>query len=88
MIRRPPRSTLFPYTTLFRSIDVFDMGIDKDNGLEKFKRSSIMLERFYFFKANEIILSKSFGNSRPTNAADCGKRDVSVIPGKVFNSKI
>src|SRR5256885_12658292 len=22
MIRRPPRSTLFPYTTLFRSIDV------------------------------------------------------------------
>src|SRR5260221_8700436 len=24
MIRRPPRSTLFPYTTLFRSHDVFD----------------------------------------------------------------
>src|SRR3712207_7023199 len=25
MIRRPPRSTLFPYTTLFRSIDVTDV---------------------------------------------------------------
>src|SRR3989441_6773369 len=25
MIRRPPRSTLFPYTTLFRSRDVGDM---------------------------------------------------------------
>src|SRR5947199_7986814 len=24
MIRRPPRSTLFPYTTLFRSIDELD----------------------------------------------------------------
>src|SRR5260221_5197771 len=24
MIRRPPRSTLFPYTTLFRSEDPFD----------------------------------------------------------------
>src|SRR2546430_10877932 len=24
MIRRPPRSTLFPYTTLFRSIRVFE----------------------------------------------------------------
>src|SRR5258708_22988597 len=24
MIRRPPRSTLFPYTTLFRSVSVFD----------------------------------------------------------------
>src|SRR2546426_6937048 len=26
MIRRPPRSTLFPYTTLFRSIVIFDAG--------------------------------------------------------------
>src|SRR5256885_12275426 len=25
MIRRPPRSTLFPYTTLFRSVDVLDL---------------------------------------------------------------
>src|SRR5688572_31019504 len=24
MIRRPPRSTLFPYTTLFRSVDAVD----------------------------------------------------------------
>src|SRR2546430_8967954 len=24
MIRRPPRSTLFPYTTLFRSVDSID----------------------------------------------------------------
>src|SRR5688572_32532748 len=24
MIRRPPRSTLFPYTTLFRSVGVFE----------------------------------------------------------------
>src|SRR5256885_3545719 len=24
MIRRPPRSTLFPYTTLFRSVDVHE----------------------------------------------------------------
>src|SRR3989442_2111662 len=27
MIRRPPRSTLFPYTTLFRSLG-FDPGLD------------------------------------------------------------
>src|SRR5256885_12550392 len=26
MIRRPPRSTLFPYTTLFRSLDGFQLG--------------------------------------------------------------
>src|SRR2546430_13628249 len=27
MIRRPPRSTLFPYTTLFRSVDVLVEGL-------------------------------------------------------------
>src|SRR5256885_9270157 len=30
MIRRPPRSTLFPYTTLFRSVDLWT-GRDKVN---------------------------------------------------------
>src|SRR5256886_14592002 len=28
MIRRPPRSTLFPYTTLFRSYAKFDESVD------------------------------------------------------------
>src|SRR3712207_8220743 len=31
MIRRPPRSTLFPYTTLFRSLEAFyrdELGLD------------------------------------------------------------
>src|SRR3712207_8963621 len=33
MIRRPPRSTLFPYTTLFRSIPAkfFDFGVTLDH---------------------------------------------------------
>src|SRR5687768_18481482 len=30
MIRRPPRSTLFPYTTLFRSVAVRVLGIAVD----------------------------------------------------------
>src|SRR2546430_4978924 len=34
MIRRPPRSTLFPYTTLFRSCKVFDY--DGDGRLDLF----------------------------------------------------
>src|SRR2546427_8563069 len=29
MIRRPPRSTLFPYTTLFRSCPIFRTGTTK-----------------------------------------------------------
>src|SRR3712207_7952333 len=29
MIRRPPRSTLFPYTTLFRSLALREQGADR-----------------------------------------------------------
>src|SRR3989475_11091809 len=40
MIRRPPRSTLFPYTTLFRSIWFAEIGANKlgrfDPGTERF----------------------------------------------------
>src|SRR5690554_7696758 len=36
MIRRPPRSTLFPYTTLFRSTDLSrNDGRDGETGTEK-----------------------------------------------------
>src|SRR3989442_11731638 len=30
MIRRPPRSTLFPYTTLFRSVVGMRLGVDEE----------------------------------------------------------
>src|SRR5256885_12744496 len=33
MIRRPPRSTLFPYTTLFRSVD--QMAVTEDRRLQR-----------------------------------------------------
>src|SRR3712207_8795566 len=32
MIRRPPRSTLFPYTTLFRSLVLVDGDVDRPPG--------------------------------------------------------
>src|SRR3712207_9007146 len=39
MIRRPPRSTLFPYTTLFRSLlGVFDVGaegVERGDGAQR-----------------------------------------------------
>src|SRR2546422_1749797 len=34
MIRRPPRSTLFPYTTLFRSLKTHDAPASAEDGCE------------------------------------------------------
>src|SRR2546425_10415433 len=44
MIRRPPRSTLFPYTTLFRSLcpgPVTETMMSKDLGVELAKRLGV-----------------------------------------------
>src|SRR5438876_2566295 len=38
MVRRPPRSTLFPYTTLFRSGGVTTRGRERDAGHVGFPR--------------------------------------------------
>src|SRR2546430_6777975 len=35
MIRRPPRSTLFPYTTLFRSHDGAAEGVDDEGDVDE-----------------------------------------------------
>src|SRR5260370_6887477 len=42
MIRRPPRSTLFPYTTLFRSLDEPTNHLD----LESINALNIALQRY------------------------------------------
>src|SRR2546430_9326496 len=54
MIRRPPRSTLFPYTTLFRSVYVFLVGASA------FKAKKVdELSRGNYFDAVKTIDRKS-----------------------------
>src|SRR3712207_6904199 len=44
MIRRPPRSTLFPYTTLFRSIQHLAVYVDDlDAAVEHLRRHGVSL---------------------------------------------
>src|SRR5688572_32478035 len=43
MMRRPPSSTLFPYTTLFRSVHVRDVPLSKDVDLEKLAAGTVGL---------------------------------------------
>ncbi len=59
MIRRPPRSTLFPYTTLFRSLK--RRGVDIDDALLKVKEKEIV--RNLYTKISELARSKDHGSS-------------------------
>src|SRR3712207_9474550 len=53
MIRRPPRSTLFPYTTLFRS------GVEQLTGSStpSYKRLALFLLRVASFMASSAIIA-------------------------------
>src|SRR3712207_7301944 len=49
MIRRPPRSTLFPYTTLFRSLGVralrvLDRSLDRGSGTVEHSRRHVRVD--------------------------------------------
>src|SRR2546430_5382081 len=46
MIRRPPRSTLFPYTTLFRSIDGLILGAAVGMGFAAFESTGYAFTAF------------------------------------------
>src|SRR2546426_7718146 len=52
MIRRPPRSTLFPYTTLFRSSDAFDP-LPADVGIHKAHIERLVAHRDFLPRRSE-----------------------------------
>src|SRR5256885_3040069 len=45
MIRRPPRSTLFPYTTLFRSVGPTATPVTTADAMPAFERSQLALNQ-------------------------------------------
>src|SRR5258706_11656787 len=47
MIRRPPRSTLFPYTTLFRSETAAALGIQEWAARKRVERALEKLQQFF-----------------------------------------
>src|SRR2546427_5416923 len=53
MIRRPPRSTLFPYTTLFRSIDAVGLQRKRNPRIPERRRSAIQVRPHANRIANE-----------------------------------
>src|SRR5260370_18988969 len=60
MIRRPPRSTLFPYTTLFRSLHFRDLAINPQRPQLFPYAGQIGLNRSYLFLPDCGIHAKRF----------------------------
>src|SRR3712207_8623415 len=77
MIRRPPRSTLFPYTTLFRSVLAQIFHPDRFAGApaavqkEAARRMSEVNEAYAFFRgSNNTSGEHSVARERAARAAD------------------
>src|SRR5437588_7041463 len=60
MIRRPPRSTLFPYTTLFRSVCINDTSIYICIALQKFLHARTIKNIVAKDQGNFILPNKVF----------------------------
>src|SRR2546428_8203149 len=58
MIRRPPRSTLFPYTTLFRSL-MKTIGMTANNAHWLLGASHIAAETMAMVDATKVLVSQS-----------------------------
>src|SRR3712207_8113130 len=59
MIRRPPRSTLFPYTTLFRSGGMSSCKVDKLPEGNKLEREWVSVEDFSLFRNTLYVAVRS-----------------------------
>src|SRR2546430_13244217 len=53
MIRRPPRSTLFPYTTLFRSLTIEDSHGDTSQRHPLWTKKPLAATRFHLDRSND-----------------------------------
>src|SRR2546430_16831659 len=59
MIRRPPRSTLFPYTTLFRSVSTLLMTLNRGEGGQN-KIGSNLSDVLGVLRAEELVASDEY----------------------------
>src|SRR2546430_13563157 len=73
MIRRPPRSTLFPYTTLFRSVQQTHMQIDNRQVVMSFLQILVLVQRklklLYRLLMREMIKTKIDRKSTRLNSS-------------------
>src|SRR2546422_5005619 len=68
MIRRPPRSTLFPYTTLFRSGNYLFTGGDPGRGRIQYQTALNIFSKYptanaYYVTSTHVVTEKAWARS-------------------------
>src|SRR3712207_8473064 len=88
MIRRPPRSTLFPYTTLFRSAEREDnraVGECGGGGVDVLQRDGVNAPRAHTWPGEDLLRKESAGEDGRDGEGDAlGHRnegDAEGVPG-------
>src|SRR3712207_7224826 len=76
MIRRPPRATLFPYTTLFRSVDA-PAPAPRVEQLHEITFSGD-LEKFIKYLARQVRLNVVFDRDFPRRSVEVDLQDVTA----------
>src|SRR3712207_8996648 len=84
MIRRPPRSTLFPYTTLFRSESGLGVSIKRD--VRKL-RSKVLLMVFVCSTGSSSSLAQHAPAAEPPSAPQAQEATVVTCPGVAVRSE-
>src|SRR6266496_2242538 len=75
MIRRPPRSTLFPYTTLFRSEEDFDKDVFEDGYVDVGIFQSTYLKEWYTTGFNTLETNAKLVEKHPDKLIANGRWD-------------
>src|SRR5258708_27406339 len=74
MIRRPPRSTLFPYTTLFRSMVLEDQALIGET-IRDFQKSGLNIETCFNAVAERYI--RAFAEDRKSTRLNSSHQIIS-----------
>src|SRR5438874_10458950 len=79
MIRRPPRSTLFPYTTLFRSIND-DAGAMIRDGVKSLVKLGVCSEAKWPYKIDRKSTRLNSSHVESSYAVFCLKKKMRKLP--------
>src|SRR6516162_10944531 len=85
MIRRPPRSTLFPYTTLFRSISPLNRPAAPATSVAVFPRAREIDRKSTRLNSSHLVMSYAVFclKKKKNNAAGCRDWDKKYIVDEI-----